>query len=282
MRKFVFILLLLITSFVLAQEELSVTLTDNSSAGPNCIPINQPNFFEFPITVTNPSPKSLAVSYEWYNASLGAFVSGGKICDIVAGVGQSSGMPQCKVRIYYVFGGSNGTDDVTFRVIGTDGTNTWSRMKNVTIVHYTGAIEENSIDRISLAGREYSKVSSVLSNCYNADAETLLNNAFLKLSDANSYLMTCSIAKSLESANDALNKIRRANDTINAIPKSQCKPKGAPPVEVPPSTTISTPTTTIETSISSITSILTTIGKTNCFGVTFFLLGALALILLKS
>jgi hypothetical protein len=75
--------------------------------------------------------------------------------------------------------------------------------------------------------------------------------------------------------------VRKAKADINVIPASQCKSKWAPPVEVPPETTITSLTTNIETTINNITSIITTIGKTNCFGVTFFLLGAVALILSK-
>jgi hypothetical protein len=280
MRKFVFIVLLLIMSLAWAAE-LQVFMTKSADAGINCRAGNQPNSFEFPIRISNPSQKSLTVSYEWYNDTSGAFIDMGKICDIVAGVGQSSAMPACIVTLYSVFGGVSGTDSVSFTVIGTDGNNTWKKTMAITLEHYVGTYEQDAINRINLTIKEYLEASSMLSNCYHADAETLLSNVSLQLIDAYSHLRSCDITTTLSLTNDALNKVRKAKADINAIPTSQCKSKGAPPVEVPPETTITPPTTNIETTVSSIMSVITTIGKTNCFGVTFFLLGAVALILSK-
>jgi len=274
MRKVIFVALLLLLSIAKAQE-LEVSLGEETFAGPNCRSDGQPNSFEFQITITNPSQNALNVFYEWYNSSSGEFVSGGKICDVIPG---SINLQPCKVTLYSVLGGTNGTNDMSFNVIGTDVIDTWRKTLTVTLNHYPGAIELNAMNRIDLANNRLLEVNSTLATCYDSNAEELLNSASSELRDAIPYLKICNIAKTLDLANDALNKIGRANESIGAIPLEQCKPKeAAPPEEVPPSTAIQPNATQ-----TAITSIMTTVkGKTSCFGITLLLLGAVALILTK-
>jgi hypothetical protein len=280
MRKFGLIVLLFIVSFVGAQELQAMIFGEARAAGSNCLQGSmgaEPNHFDFGVTVTNPSEKSLSVSYEWYNSSSGTFVSGGKICDVIAGINMTA---QCVVRIYSVFGGINGTDSVTFNVIGNDSKNIWTRSLAVTIEHYRGTFEQNAINKTNVANKERAETTTMLATCYSQDAEALLNEASSELMGVDQFLKACNIAKVLNLTNEVISKIRMAKEDIRAIPTELCKPKNAPP-EFPPNTTITPPETTIESTISSITSIVSVAQKLNCFGVTLFLLVAAALILLK-
>ncbi|NYZ79168.1 hypothetical protein H0N99_03385 [Candidatus Micrarchaeota archaeon] len=228
------ILAVLLVSGVVCAADLTATITgDSRFAGPNCRIQGDPNYYDVGAIVINPSSdKTLGVSYLYYNASSGGFEDGGKVCNVGAGLRQL-----CNFRVYTISGGKNGTDEISFKVVGwvgdicgngryCAGAVEYDTVLSVTVNHTISMYEQNVLDKLNTARSEYNRVSAQYGgSCYNQSGHDLLQNASSEILDASSKLSICDTRDALNTANDAINKIHAAEGYTQP---SSCQ---APPVE---------------------------------------------------
>ncbi|MCX6776934.1 MAG: hypothetical protein NTY73_03130 [Candidatus Micrarchaeota archaeon] len=217
---------LLIVGLVSATEfyELNAILVDNKPlSGPNCKTDGIQTSYHVDVLVVNPSPNAtLKVTYTYYNLSSGEYEDGGKICDVMPRLSNS-----CTLTIYTPTGGKNGSDQIPFKLSGTLGTESYcggpfcegralyEKELSVTVNHYTSLYEDNVMNNIDTAMKEYGPVFQEYTNCPNANASVLaeLQDVSSELLNASNDLTICNIHDAYNLTTDAIVKIREAGSS---------------------------------------------------------------------
>lgn len=212
-------LTVLLMMSIACADPMTAMLSNNATlVGTNCRLQGGSTFYNVNVVIQNPSrTKIMSISYSYYNATSGLFEDGGRVCDVGIYTAQT-----CTFKVYTISGGINGTDMISFKLVGwvgdlcgentyCAGSTEYDTVLSVMVNHYTGMYEQNIINKINAAMREYHAVSAQYNvSCYNESGLALLQSASYEISNASAMLSICDLVDALNTTNDAVNRIRQA------------------------------------------------------------------------
>ena len=217
-------LLVLLTLLYLASAKSipAEILGTPTFSGCNCRSDNTPNPIEVAFSVQNPSSRTLQLSYEWYDYSTNAFKKGDKVvCSSGSTTLAPSGYDSCKVYLYTMRGGLNGSAKTTFRLIGQDGMDEYTKSFEVLIEYHTSPYEVNIISRLEAVEYDFQQLNSELQKyCYKdtccgmVKVYGFMGLAGLNLSEANGSLRACQLSSAWDYMTNASNSIHSANESL--------------------------------------------------------------------
>lgn len=222
------IILLALMSFAGASEFVAYPGSTISFSGCNCRGDNYPNPVELSVSVTNPSPLPLKLSYEWYDPNTGAYRQGDWIkCAGDTDVVFRNSLGSCKLRIYTLMGGLNGTSPINIILIGTNGVLNYTTSFDVELSYHTSPFENNVLSRMQGAEQDLEQLrSSMDGSCYGNSCCGMLalndyiNLAIGNLSAANASLRECQLSFSWSYIMNASNSISAAKESFSPLYKN--------------------------------------------------------------
>ena len=122
MKKLIMLLLLLPIAYAL--DLPAEIINQNTATGPNCLSNDAPYGYSFSVNVYNPSQRTIKVYYSWYEFATSKW-SEKKNAECAGGLGyiEPGKLVSCRVTLYPMLGGTNGTANIDFLVFGNDDIN---------------------------------------------------------------------------------------------------------------------------------------------------------------
>jgi hypothetical protein len=218
MRMKLFILLALL-SLAAAKDLTAEVRGVPTFSGCNCKSDNNPNPLEVGIAIQNPSSRTLRLSYELYDPSTDSYKQGNMVaCSGGSNTILPSSYDSCRLYLYSMMGGLNGSSKAKFRLIGQDGLDEYTRTFEVLINYHTSPYEENVVSRLSGVEYSFQQLNAELQNCFGdtccgmVRAHMLMLTALSNLSEANSSLRACRLSSAWDYVMNASNSVRSANE----------------------------------------------------------------------
>lgn len=227
--KFKLIILFAFMSIATATQLVAYQTGTVSFPGCNCRGDNDPNPVEFSISVMNPSPFPLTLSYEWYDPSVDFYRQGTLIkCYGSANPLPPNSVDSCTLRAYTMMGGLNGTSDINVILIGAARGENYTTAFDVPVSYHASPFEANLLSRMQGVEYNFDQLTNALGNACNGSSccgmlsvNGNLSLASGNLSSAKTNLRECQLSSSWNYIMDASNSVRAANESFVRL-KDNC------------------------------------------------------------
>jgi len=216
------ILLLAIMSMVTAKD-LTVEMSGTPIfSGCNCKSDNNPNALEIGLSIHNPSFRTMQLSYEWYDVGTNSYIKGEKLqCNSGSGTIPPNSYDLCRLYLYTMMGGTNGSSKTLIKLVGRDGFDEYTKTFEVAMDYHMSPYEENVASRLDSVEYSLQQLNSELEGyCYNAvccgmvEARGLATSTLRTLSEANASLRVCELTSAWNYMVNASNLVRSANGSL--------------------------------------------------------------------
>lgn len=223
------VVLLAVVSLVAAEE-----LPANISGAPvfsgcNCRLEGTPNPVQVWVAVHNPSERTMRLSYEWFDSTIDDYRQDNSIsCTANSNTVLAYAFDSCKLNLYTMMGGANGTLKTTFRITGNDGVDNYTKVLDVTINYHTSPYEINTLLRIQGVQSNFDKLQADMEKqcigelcCGMLKTNEYLNLVASNLSKSNYSLRSCQFSSAWGYLSNAANSLLIANDSFMQF-RSNC------------------------------------------------------------